>query len=364
MDVAKYIGLFLLKNEQCYVHGLGTLQLLRKPATYDGQALLASAHEIIMVPGGNVDESLANFIATNEQISITKATGALKEFSAETKNQIQAGNPVRLPHLGKFTADDGRIGFITDPQLQFKAAPIIAPKGVSLQHNERPPIPHQPYIPTTPIGSPLAGSQQAPTPAMPHVRQYMQDAEPKERLNWARIIFVILLLLVMAGGAYYGYERYLAPKKRSQQPVLTMPDKMEEEAPVEELPVDTAMSVDSTMLTDSIGNEPTEVPPPIPGQTPAQVKAQEKTPVTTPVTTQPPQKMRSMRILVNSYDTKEEAYRRKRTLEAKGNKVDVLEADTNLFDVIMNIKTSSRDDYRVEDSMSKLYNPDGVFIVQ
>lgn len=357
MDVAKYIGLFLLKNEQCYVHGLGTLQWLRKPATYDGQALLASSHEIIMVPGGNVDESLANFIATNEQISITKAAGALKEFSAETKNQIQAGNPVRLPHLGKFTADDGRIGFITDPQLQFKAAPILAQKGVSLQHNERPAIPHQPYISTTPIGSPLAG--QAPTPAMPHVRQYMQDAEPKERLNWARIIFVILLLIVMAGGAYYGYERYLAPKKSSQKPVLTMPDKMEEEAPVEELPVDTAMSADSTMLTDSIGNEPTEVAPPIPGQT----IVPEKATTTAPVTVQPPQKMRSMKIIVNSYDNKEEAYRRKRSLEAKGNKVEVLEVDTNYFDVIMVIKTSNRDDYRVQDSMSKLYNPYGVFIL-
>ncbi len=113
MDVAKYIGFFLLKNEQCYINGLGTLQLLRKAATYDGQHLQAATHEIVMVPGGNVDESLANYIATNEQVSITKASNALKEYSAETKSMLQAGNVVSLQHLGKFTADDGRIGFIT-----------------------------------------------------------------------------------------------------------------------------------------------------------------------------------------------------------------------------------------------------------
>ena len=145
MDVAKYIGLFLLKNEQCYIHGLGTLQFSRKHATYDGQNLQPPSHEIIMVAGGNVDESLANYIATNEQISITKASNALRDFSAETKINLDAGNMVSLAHLGKFTSTDGRIGFITDPHLQYKASPIAAQKGVSMRQNERPPIPHQPY---------------------------------------------------------------------------------------------------------------------------------------------------------------------------------------------------------------------------
>ena len=71
MDVAKYIGLFLLKNGQCYVHGLGTMQLVRKPASYDGQALQPSSYEILMAPCGNVDEALSNFIANNvTQISM------------------------------------------------------------------------------------------------------------------------------------------------------------------------------------------------------------------------------------------------------------------------------------------------------
>src|SRR5690606_4551128 len=111
-NVARYIGLFLLKNEQCYVHGLGTLQLLRKASSYDGQSLQPYWYEVTISAGGNVDESLANFIANNEQISISKASNSLSEFSTDTQTRLKAGEDVELPQLGKFTWEDGRVAFI------------------------------------------------------------------------------------------------------------------------------------------------------------------------------------------------------------------------------------------------------------
>ncbi len=362
MDVAKYIGLFLLKNEQCYIHGLGTLQFSRKPATYDGQNLLAPSHEIIMVSGGNVDESLANYIATNEQISITKASNALRDFSTETKINLDAGNRVTLLHLGKFTSADGRIGFITDPHLQYKASPIPAQRGVSMRQNERPPIPHQPYIPTTPVGSPLAEQMQGQPPASPHMQQYMHQHEEPERLNWARIIFVLLLLIVMAGGAYYAYERYLAPKPRAVKPALTMPETMEPETESEPIQ-ESLLPADST-ATDNMGEERVEMTPPTGGeqQQPPNTNAskpvreeqrQSSVPAPTPAPGQT--KLITSNMVIATTDTKAEAYKKKNALNASGYNVIVREIDTNLFDVVLQVKTSHGDVVRIEDSLTKLF---------
>lgn len=360
MDVAKYIGLFLLKNEQCYVHGLGTLQYSRKAATYDGQNLHAPSHEIIMVPGGNVDESLANYIATNEQISITKASNALRDFSSETKMSLDAGNMVSLPHLGKFTSADGRIGFVTDPHLQYKAADIPAQKGVSMRQNERPPIPHQPYIPTTPVGSPMAAQQPAMPTAPPHMQQYMQEHEEPERLNWARIIFVVLLMIVLAGGAYYGYERYMAPKPNAAKPALTLPEMPEEtiEQPIQE----TIMPATET-ATDSVGDEPVETMPvtadkqiqPTTTTPKPQIEEQTQNAPAVQAPVQNNSKLITSTMVVATTDSKADAYKKKNELNGKGYNVDVREIDTNLFDVVLKVKTSHGDIVRIEDSLTKLF---------
>ena len=69
MDIAKYIGQYLLKNSFCYIHGLGNLEISKKPAFYDGKSLQAPTYEIVLSSGGSIDDNFANFIATNEQIT-------------------------------------------------------------------------------------------------------------------------------------------------------------------------------------------------------------------------------------------------------------------------------------------------------
>lgn len=371
MDVAKYIGLFLLKNEQCYVHGLGTLQLLRKAATHDGQQLHAASNEINIVPGGNVDDSLANFIATNEQTSITKASNALKEFSTDTKNRLQAGDMVPLPYLGKFTAEDGRVGFITAPHLQFKGPAIAAKKGISMQHNERPAIPHQPYVPkNTDQEAPAAPAGGKP------VGGYMpqSDGERKERVNWARILFVILLLAALAGGAYYGYKRYFEPgARKTAAPRLTIPESMEDEEedePIEEqnmMPADTfdnttGMEQNPATQTAEPDNSPAAADANMqPGNNNTQPAAQQQSENTTP---QKPQgRMLNLKIVVNTFDKKQTAYNRKKALNNQGTNAEVIEEDVNYFFVVIPVQASPRDTARLIDSMSRKFNPDsGVFI--
>jgi nucleoid DNA-binding protein len=124
MDIAKYIGLFLLKNHFCYVHGLGNMELRKKPAVHDGNALQSPSYEVVVTPGGSIDDNLANFIATNEQISISKAANALRDFSIQSRKEMAAGSEVAIPNIGKFTEVNNKVHFVTDDNFRFTPAGI------------------------------------------------------------------------------------------------------------------------------------------------------------------------------------------------------------------------------------------------
>src|SRR5437868_742607 len=124
MDIAKYIGLFLMKNNFCYLHGLGNLELKKKPASYEGDALHAPECDVILTSGGSIDDSLANYIATREQTSISKASNALREFSIATRAELAAGKEVEIPAVGKFTEQNGVVQFIANPHLKHIPPPV------------------------------------------------------------------------------------------------------------------------------------------------------------------------------------------------------------------------------------------------
>src|SRR4051812_28989915 len=124
MDIAKYIGLFLLKNQFCYVHGLGNLELKKVPAAHDNKSVNAPAYDVIVSPAGSIDDNLANFIATNEQISISKAANALREFSIEARKDMAGGKEVPIPNIGKFIEEHGKVKFVTDANFKYTPASI------------------------------------------------------------------------------------------------------------------------------------------------------------------------------------------------------------------------------------------------
>src|ERR1044072_3745785 len=109
MDIAKYIGLFLLKNNFVYLHGLGNLELKKKPAAYDGEALRAPEYDVVRPPGGSIDDTLANYIATHEQTSISKAANALRDFTTATRAELAAGKAVEVRGGGKVVDNKGAV---------------------------------------------------------------------------------------------------------------------------------------------------------------------------------------------------------------------------------------------------------------
>src|SRR5206468_4273535 len=109
---------------------------------------------------GSIDDNLANFIATNEQISISKAANALREFSTTSRTDLHAGKDVVIPSLGKFTEQNGKIQFITDPHLQFTP----------------------PSIPTVKTTRTEEKKEEIKKPA------YTQSSTRKSNVNWGKVI--------------------------------------------------------------------------------------------------------------------------------------------------------------------------------
>ena len=196
MEIANYIGLFLLKNHFCYVHGLGNMELKKRSASFDGKALQAPSYEVIVTQGGSIDDNLANFIATNEQISISKAANGLRDYSIQARKDLAAGKEVPIPNIGKFTEENGKVTFVTDANFQY------TPAGIPTIRNSKQ------------LEEKNAKIEQKPAYPPPH---------KADSVNWSMVILVAVLLIVVGGGAY-GIYYYTSHSKKNKPTVVTSTD--------------------------------------------------------------------------------------------------------------------------------------------
>lgn len=228
MDIAKYIGLFLLKNNFCYVPGLGNLEIKKIAASHDGNALKAPVYEVRVTPSGSIDDSLANFIATNEKISIASASNAMRTFATESKTILQKGETVTIPSLGHFVEQDGKMQFVTDPNFKFTPAAIPtikhAPKAVE---QIKPITTHKPIEPA-----------------------YNKESN----INWGKTVLLGLAIGVVAGLATGGFM-YLSNASAEKKAATAKAEELKAEV------------VETTPATEAVPEATQPTPPaPIPGQ--------------------------------------------------------------------------------------------------
>ena len=292
MDIAKYIGLFLLKNQYCYIHGLGNMELKRRAASHDGSNLQGGGYEVTVTPGGSIDDNLANFIATNEQISISKAANALREYSTQAKTDIFAGKDVIIPNIGKFAAQDGKIRFVTDENFKYTPVgiPIIKNSKQLDEQNARP----------------------AHVPSFP-------PPQKANSVNWSMVILVIVLLLIVGGG---GYGIYYYMQQNKPAPVAPAPAKVDTVKPAPAPVVDTSHIVKDTVKT-------------APAVDTNAVSA--------------------MQMVIGSYATKERAEKRVRNLKINGNHVESIQKDSTTFLVVASVNCRIVDTAHMKDSLQKLF---------
>ncbi len=301
MDIAKYIGLFLLKNHFCYVHGLGNIELKKRAAIHDGTALQAPSYEVVVTPGGSIDDNLANFIATNEQISISKAANELREFSIQTRKDIADGKEVAIPGIGKFTEESGKIKFTTDANFKYTPAgiPIIKNSKQLEEQNARPV--HKPSYPP------------------PH---------KADSINWSMVILAIVLVILIAGGAYGIY--YYTSHSNSDTTTTTTFVK-DTVVPVKQPAIDTTQP-----HTDTVAMAGT---PPAASDTLL---------------------VRPYKWVIGNYKSKDKADKRMKNINMAG--VEVAQKDSSNFFVLVTINSRMNDTLHVKDSLKRYFGYGNVVI--
>jgi len=311
MDIAKYIGQYLLKNSYCYIHGLGNLELLKKPAVHDGKALQAASYEITVTSGGSIDDSFANFIAINEQISISKAANSLRDFSMQARKDMAEGKEVVLPNLGRFTEENGKVKFTTDPSFRY------TPPGVPTIRNSKQ-LEEQKII--TPITTPP-----------------FDPPASANSVNWSMVILVVVLLLILLGGGY-GYYYYTSTQRAAAAPVK---DTMVTQQPVVTPPPPPAP--DTTKKPDSTQQMPAAQPAPAPAADSQQTA--------------------TYKMVIGNYTARDKAEKRFRQLKINGNHVELFTHDSVSYMVLEEVKCRIVDTAHVKDSLGVLfgYKPVTIF---
>lgn len=303
MDITRYIGLYLLKNHFCYVHGIGNIELVKRPSVYDGKTLQAPTYEVVVTPGGSIDDNLANFIATNEQISISKAANALRDFSVQARKDMAAGGEVTIPNIGKLTEQGGKVKFITDANFHFTPAGIPTIRN-SKQLDEQ-------------------NAKQAHKPAYP-------APQKADSVNWSMVILVVVLLIIIAGGAYGIY--YYSSHRTPTQSVAVIKDTVIQ-SPIPQTP-DTSMIGKDTA---------TSFPPSV---------------------TQDSLQVNTYKLVIGNYPTKERAERRLLNLQKGGNIVDLLQKDSVNFLILSTVNCRAMDTTHVIDSMRRMFGYKNVAVYQ
>ncbi len=171
MDIASYIGQFLLRNKYCYLHGIGSLKLNKLPKSDAG----SFAYHVQLLPGGSIDDLFANFVATSEQVSISKAANAIREYNSEIRSLLDAQQKVIIPTIGYLVKVDNHYTFVTDDNFSYQPSVNPALKFVNAK-----------------------SIKEATTSD-----EVIEEAPQKAIVNWSKIILFIALLIVVGIAIYF-----------------------------------------------------------------------------------------------------------------------------------------------------------------
>lgn len=308
MGVAQYLGVFLLENELCYLHGIGNLEVKKIPAGYDdvtNKAIPASYDIVFSKTTGSIDDAFANFIATQERVSISNAANQIKLFVEDSLQKMKAGNSVDLPGLGKFYMNQDGVQFEKDAQLhiQGKSIPFFKIR----ESAERKQTSIEEIYEKTEIKEVKAGEDIVIKPAT---------------VNWKRVFIIVVLFLLVVGAIGYFVYQYFA---NSNQQETTQVEQMEEMGtPAELLPQEERESIEEAVIE---------------------------------TTTEGP-----LKVILNDYTTLERAETRSNQLKGYGHNMEVVELPNGSYGVVMIPEVGSQNDQEVLDSLKLMFGGNPRFL--
>lgn len=225
MDVAKYIGLFLHKHQYCYLPNLGNFTVTKKSAIQKGDQIEAPEYQVSFnFSNGSIDDALANFIATNERISIANAANAIKDFCTKTRLTLAEGGEVSIPGFGKFANRGGKNEFVSDERIEV----------------------HTRTIPYFKVNSPITNTSTGESISELYEKMQLREPTNDEEIvikpptvNWSKIIILVLIVvgILAAGIGIYWYmskqnDHAAKPEPATEQAANTaIPDSLSGKKP-------------------------------------------------------------------------------------------------------------------------------------
>jgi hypothetical protein len=293
--------------------------------------LHASSFEVFITSAGAIDDNLANFIATNEQITISKATAELREYSAQARAELSNGGELIIPFIGRIVEEYGRLIFITDTHLQFIPPPISALRSDALAQQEHQ-NDHRGYSPPPNYDEPSYREpepEQYPEQGQRRQRRRQHEEEPLPEaagVNWKKVVMAALIVISVLAGAIYGIRLF----------------KTNDYTPAEKIipPV-----IDSSLLKPKAQDTTSTMASPAPAAADNN-------------------DTRLYNIIIDNYPTRKKAEKRAQQMKSYGHDVDVLAKDSTSFLIIMPVRCRPADTTQLLDSLSNIYNPTGVSIYQ
>ncbi|MCC6185989.1 MAG: hypothetical protein IT256_02435 [Chitinophagaceae bacterium] len=304
MDIAKYIGLYILKNKYCCLQGLGNLEIKKIPAQHHGDQLTSPSYVAQLDPQGSIDDSFPNFVANNERVSIAKASNEISDFIRNSKVKLANGEAIIVPSVGQYILQGHRLSFELDANFS---------------------------LPTSPIHFPIATTA-APTPETPkpdgHLFESFNNTNKQSAINWNMV--AIWGIIIVIGASIIGWGvRYFINQTPSPEIVEQAPSPIQ--VPIAVAEDTTANSIDSAALAAISPTSSTDTG--------------------------------SYTFLIKEYNTLAKAEKRQKQLISFGYNVGLKTIDSNLHYVISTIRATPADTAHIRDSLSRNLNPSGVRIL-
>lgn len=125
----RLLASYLLKNRNCPLPGLGSLQMSLEDSTYQPSthSFTAPFQKIKLTNQELPSDNLIQFIAAKTNLPFARAEKDLHDFCARLKKMKKNDEEISLPYAGKFiTHSFGRIEFVAEDYNQKFLPPIIA----------------------------------------------------------------------------------------------------------------------------------------------------------------------------------------------------------------------------------------------
>jgi hypothetical protein len=290
------------------------MQIEKRPAVYnkETQQMSAPKYDVHYRQDiGSIDDSFANFIATNERISIAHAANHLKDFCANAKIDLREGKAVIIPGIGSLKSTNGQIQFEKDAALQIegKAIPYFRNSDTVNAKKEEA----------------ISNIIERTTIREPKANEEIEYKAPS--VNWGKISILIgIAVVLIAAGIYFFMNMN---KNNTAEPAAPKTDTVHKATPAVVTPPihDTATPAKDTTTVSAPANANGTI---------------------------------QYKVAINSYPTRKGAEGRIAKLKSFGHaEVELVANDSNMFFVAIPVTSLAADTAKVVDSLKRLYNPKG-----